>query len=141
MPKILSLSLITASLILAVTEFPSTTIAGTCASKCGPPPIQFTPGKLIRIEVVNSTRFPVKIQKPDITDPISLQPGQELQLQQKEATQPNMSLLFWDENGSPLQATISKPNFATLRVELRPTWGFRGDRAVYILDNGRVKIL
>ncbi len=141
MSKILSLSLMTVSLMLAVTEFPSATIAGTCASKCGSRPIQFTPGKLVRIEVVNSTRISLNIQKPDITEPISLQPGQKLLFQQREITQANMSLLFWDENGSPLQATISKPDFATLQIELRPNWRSRGDRAVYILDNGRVKIL
>ncbi len=116
-------------------------LAGTCASKCGPRPIQFSPGQRLRIEVVNRTPRQLHLQKPFTTAPISVQAGQELQLEQGDGTEPNISLLFWDETGLPLKATVSKPNFATLRVELRPTWYSPGDRAIYILDDGRVNVL
>ncbi|WP_277883761.1 hypothetical protein [Nostoc sp. FACHB-888] len=39
-----------------------------------------------------------------------------------------------------LQAIVSKPNFGTLRLELRPTWRSPGDRSLYIMDDGRVNM-
>jgi hypothetical protein len=140
MSKFISVALIATALILTATEYPSTTIAGTCASKCGPHPIEFKPGQLIRIEVVNSTPNIVKLEKPYTTGSLSLQPGQKLQLEQGNGTDPNMSLVFWNEAGLSLKAIASKPNFATLRVELRPYWYPPGDRTVYIRDDGRVNL-
>jgi hypothetical protein len=69
----------------------------------------------------------IKIQKPSGTDAISLSPGQKLNLEQIEDTEPNTSLIFWSETGLSLQAIVSKPNFGTLRLELRPTWRSPGD--------------
>jgi hypothetical protein len=40
-----------------------------------------------------------------------------------------------------LQAFLSKPDFATLRVEIRPGRLTNGDRSVYIRDDGRVNRL
>ncbi|MGF1675470.1 MAG: hypothetical protein ACFCUV_17570 [Rivularia sp. (in: cyanobacteria)] len=141
MSKLLSASLITTSLILGFTQSPSPTIAGTCASKCGAKPIQFTPGKPIRVEVVNRTPNLIYIEKPLSTKPIALQPGQQVQLEQGNGTEPNVSVVFWNENGLSLKANLSKPNFATLKVELRPEWRIGGDRGVYLRDDGRVTLL
>ena len=140
MSKLLSASLIT-SLILGFTANPSPIMAGTCASKCGAKPIQFTPGKPIRVEVVNKTPNLIYIEKPQSTNPIPLQPGQRVRLEQGNGTQPNISVIFWNENGLSLKANISKPNFATLEVELRPEWRIGGDRGVYLRDDGRVTLL
>ncbi len=128
-------------LILAATQKPNVTLAGTCASQCGPKPIQFTPGQYIRVEVLNSTCSLVKLEKLYGTDPIPLQPGQKLQLDQGDGVVPNVSLVFWDEMGSPLRAIVSKPNFGTLRVELRPNWHSPGDRSLYLREDGRVNVL
>ena len=115
--------------------------AGTCASNCGPRPLQFTPGQRIRTEVVNSTKREVKLQKPFIFGTVSLKAGGQMLLEHGDGTIDNTSLLFWHENGYSIKATVSKPNFATLLVELRPEWRSRGDRAIYILDNGQIQIL
>jgi hypothetical protein len=138
--KPLSFALIAATVLVASVNQPSETLAGTCASKCGSRPLQFTPGQRIRVEVVNSTPNPIKIQKPSGTDAISLSPGQKLNLEQIEGTEPNTSLIFWSETGLSLQGIVSKPNFGTLRLELRPTWRSPGDRSLYIMDDGRISV-
>ncbi|MDF5708122.1 MAG: hypothetical protein PUP90_10690 [Nostoc sp. S4] len=138
--KSLSFALIAFSVFTASINNPDITLAGTCASKCGPRPIQFTPGQHIQIEVVNSTPNLIRIQKPSGTDAISLNPGQKLNLEQIEGTEPNTSLIFWSEKGLSLQAIVSKPNFGTLRLELRPTWRAPGDRSLYIMDDGRINV-
>lgn len=141
MSKLLSATLIATALILGFTESPNPTIAGTCASKCGTKPIQFTPGTYIRVEVVNRTPNLIYIEKPQGTNPIPVQPGKKVRLEQGDGTEPNISLLFWNKNGLSLQANLSKPNFATLQVELRPEWRIGGDRGMYLRDDGRVQLL
>ncbi len=138
--KPLSFALVAATIVVTAINNPSNTLAGTCASKCGSRPIQFTPGQHIRVEVVNSTPNLIKIQKPSGTGAISLSPGQRLNLEQIEGTDPNTSLIFWSETGLSLQAIVSKPNFGTLRLELRPTWRSPGDRSLYIMDDGRINV-
>ncbi|ODG99358.1 hypothetical protein A4S05_04775 [Nostoc sp. KVJ20] len=135
----LSFALVAATIVVTHNN-PSNTLAGTCASKCGSRPIQFTPGQHIRVEVVNSTPNLIKIQKPSGTGAISLSPGQKLNLEQIEGTEPNTSLIFWSETGLSLQAIVSKPNFGTLRLELRPTWRSPGDRSLYIMDDGKINV-
>jgi hypothetical protein len=139
--KKLSLALIAATILVATIDYPSTTLAGTCASKCGAKPLQFKPGQHIRLEVINNTPNLVELERIQGTTPISLQPKQKLQFPQQDGSQPNLSLVFWDETGAPLQAVVSKPNFGTLRVEFRPTWRYPGDRSLYILGDGRINIL
>jgi hypothetical protein len=116
------------------------TLAGTCASDCGPRPIEFKPGQFIRVKVVNRTPRLLKLQKITATGTISLQPKQEITLEHGYGTTPNISLIFWDDTGLSLKAKISKPNFGTLYVELLPNWDFPGHRSVYILNNGRVEV-
>lgn len=139
--KPLSFALVVTTVLVAAINNPDAILAGTCASKCGRHPIQFTPGQHIRVEVVNSTPNLIKIQKPSGTDAISLSPGQKLNLEQIEGTEPNTSLMFWSEKGLSLQAIVSKPNFGTLRLELRPTLRSSGDRSLYITDDGRINVL
>ncbi len=59
---------------------------------------------------------------------------------QENATALNFSLLFWDDTGRSLDANISKPNFGTSRLELRPSNKFPGYRSLYILNDGRVNV-
>ena len=141
MYKLISGTLIATSLLIGTGEAFQSAFAGTCASKCGPRPIQFTPGKKVRLIVINKTPRLIYLEKTHGNKPISLQPGQKLQIEQGDGTEPNVSLLFWEQNGLALKANVRKPNFATLQIELRPEWRNRGDRAVYLDDNGRVKVL
>ncbi|HIK04980.1 MAG TPA: hypothetical protein IGS40_09720 [Trichormus sp. M33_DOE_039] len=138
--KKLPVVLAAATLLVTSISDSHTSLAGTCASNCGPRPLQFTPGQRIRLEVVNNTSNLIELEKIQGTRAIPLQPGQKLQFMQEDGKQPNLSLVFWDKTGSPLQAVVSKPNFATLRVEIRPTWRYPGDRSLYILNDGRVNV-
>ncbi|WP_427157651.1 hypothetical protein ACQFX9_18930 [Aliinostoc sp. HNIBRCY26] len=138
--KKLPVVLVAATLLVTSLGDSHTSLAGTCASNCGPRPLQFTPGQRIRLEVVNNTSNIVELERIQGYRPISLRPGQKLQFSQEDNTGQNLSLVFWDEAGSALQAVVSKPNLATLRVEIRPTWRYPGDRSIYILNDGRVSV-
>ena len=142
MSKLLSATLITtAFLVVGFSQNTDLTIAGTCASRCGVKPIQFTPGKHLRLEVINSTPNLIYVEKAQTTKPILLRPGQRLRLEQGDGTKQNISVMFWNENGLSLKANLSQLNFATLQVRLRPEWRIGGDRGVYIRDDGRVTVL
>ncbi|MEB3179099.1 MAG: hypothetical protein VKL59_08745 [Nostocaceae cyanobacterium] len=141
MPKLLPTTLIATSLLLGLAQYPSNTWAGTCTQpNCPPRSLQFTPGQRVRLLVVNTTSSLVQLQKVYGTDPIPLRPGQELVLNQGDGTQPNISLIFWDATGLPLQTNLSKPDDTTLRIELRPGGRPPGDRSIYILNDGHIKV-
>ncbi|MBD2296655.1 hypothetical protein H6G06_25020 [Anabaena sphaerica FACHB-251] len=140
MSKLISATLIATALLLTPTNNYQVTLAGTCASNCGPRPLQFTPGQYIRVQVVNRTPRVLKLEKLPEMRRISLEPGKEYSVDMESATEPNFSLLFWDDTGRSLQANVSKPNFGTLRLELRPSNQFPGYRSLYILNDGKVNV-
>jgi len=141
MPKLLPSTLIATTLLLTLAQYPLNTWAGTCTQpNCPPRPLQFTPGQRVKILVINTTSSLVQLQKVYGTDPIPLRPGQELVLNQGDGTQPNISLIFWDTTGLPLQTNLSKPDDTTLRIELRPGGRPPGDRSIYILNDGHIKV-
>ncbi|MEP0817416.1 MULTISPECIES: hypothetical protein [Trichocoleus] len=137
---LLAPALMTATLLFSQTQAISPAWAGTCASRCGPKPLQFTPGQRVSVEVVNQTASLVQVQKVFGTDPVPMRPGQELKFVQGGGTEPNISVYFWDETALPLQARLSQPNPKTLRIEIRPGGRPPGDRSVYLLNDGRVAI-
>jgi hypothetical protein len=141
MYKIVSTTLIAATILVGSVESLNPAMAQTCASKCGARPLQFTPGQLVQVEVINRTPRLLQLQRMEATESIQIQPGQVLKFDQAQITEPNMSLLFWDDTGRALKATVSKPNLARLRIELRPSWQQPGDRSVYLRDDGMVNIL
>ena len=132
--------LVAATLLLGPIERLSPTLAGTCASKCGSPPIEFTPGQRIRLQVVNRTMSLIQLQKLYGTDPVRLTPGQEVELDQGDGTAPNISIVFWDATGLPLRVITAKPDAQTLRVEIHLSGRPPGDRSVYVLSDGRVAV-
>lgn len=138
MLKILPTALIATTVLLATSNYPHATLAGTCASRCGVRPIQFIPGQRLQLQVVNATANLVKLEQIQDTKVIPLQPGQQLLLDNDQ--QRHISLVFWDETGLPLQAVPSQPNSGTLRVELRRSRSNPGDRSLDILGDGKVKI-
>ncbi|MBD2695036.1 hypothetical protein [Anabaena catenula] len=140
MTKLITATLIATVLLLTPSNKSHVTLAGTCASNCGPRPLQFKPGQYIRVEVVNRTPRVLKLDRFPEMQRMTLEPGKEYRLNQQSATEPNISLLFWDDTGRSLQAVVSKPNFGTLRLELRPSNRFPGDRSLNILDDGRINV-
>ncbi|WP_071190772.1 hypothetical protein [Trichormus sp. NMC-1] len=140
MTKLITATLIATVLLLTPSNKSHVTLAGTCASNCGPRPLEFKPGQYIRVEVVNRTPRVLKLDRFPEMQRMTLEPGKEYRLNQQSATEPNISLLFWDDTGRSLQAVVSKPNFGTLRLELRPSNQFPGDRSLNILDDGQVNV-
>jgi hypothetical protein len=141
MAKFLPATLMAATLLLATTPYPHPTLAMTCASKCGKPPLQFKPGQYIQLIVVNKTYSVVELERTPETEPISLEPGQELQLPHNERLQANLAILFWSEEGYALKMIASKPNLGKLRLEIYPSQIYPGDRSLYLREDGRVKVL
>jgi len=117
------------------------TVAGTCASNCGPQPLQFKPGQQVAVEIANRTFNLIHVQKVYGTDTVSLSPGQSLRVRQGDGTEPNVSVMFWDANGLPLKAVLSKSGDNLLRIQLRPSYDPPGDSSVYIQNDGRVRVL
>ncbi|MBE9237168.1 hypothetical protein IQ227_14305 [Anabaena aphanizomenioides LEGE 00250] len=138
--KLISSTLIATALLLTPTNNSHVTLAGTCASNCSPKPLQFKPGQYLRIQVVNRTPRVLTLDQLPEMRRISLAPGKEYTVDMENATAPNFSLLFWDDTGRSLDANVSKPNFGTLRLELRPSEKFPGYRSLYILNDGKVQV-
>ncbi len=111
-----------------------------CTVNCSSRQIQFTPGQLIRIFVVNRTDSLVQIEQVYGTDPIALLPNQEVEVDPNFGTRPNASLVFWDETTLPLRTILSRPDKNVLRVEILPGERPPGDRSVYVEDDGKVRI-
>ncbi|MEA5620563.1 hypothetical protein VB711_22375 [Cronbergia sp. UHCC 0137] len=137
MSKLIQATFIATALLLAPANYSQ---AGTCASNCGAKPLQFKPGQYIRVEIVNRTSSLVNLEQFPEMRQISLEPGQQFKFHQAGGTKSNFSMVFWNHGGTSLKAAVSKPNFGTLRVEIKPGNIYPGDRSVYILNDGRVSV-
>jgi hypothetical protein len=116
--------------------------AGTCASNCGVRPIRYKTGQLIKVEVVNFTSGLLLLEDVQASDPIPVAPSRTFRLTRRSATEaPNGSVVFWDSQGLPLEATIKQPKADVLRIEIRPSYYPPGSRSVYLRDDGTVAVL
>lgn len=114
--------------------------AQPCTANCGSRQIEFTPGQRIEVQMVNRTRSILQVEQVLRTDAVPLIPNQTLQLDPSFGTQPNISVVFWDETQLPVRAVLFRPQPNTLRIELFPGGQPPGDRSVYIENDGKVAI-
>ena len=115
--------------------------ARTCKNNCPAPVLQFTPGQRITVQVVNRAENRVEVEKVLGTKPISVAPGQQIEFERGGSTDPNLSVVFWDNTALALKSSLSKPNPNTLRIELKSERRYPpGDRSVYIRNDGRVDV-
>jgi hypothetical protein len=128
-----------AALMTAPTSFLEAGLAQTCASNCGDRQIQFTPGLPIRLEMVNRTSSLIQVEQVVRTSPIAILPGQVLEIDSRFGTEPNTSVVFWDETALAVRAVLFRPSPQTLRVEILPDSSL-GDRSIYIQNDGTVAI-
>ena len=141
-------TLLTITLLLMPINY-KLTLAGTCASRCGPAPLHFTPGQYIRVRVVNRSYGSVKLEQLPELRQTTLKPGQKLQFDLRGDALTEFSLMFWDDGGRYLKGVVSKPNFGTLVLEIRPnsrdypgdSYGALRYRSLYIRNNGQVSLL
>ena len=138
MSKLFSVVLVTAVLLM-VSDHDAKALAQPCTAYCRSHEIRFTPGQRVGLQLVNRTAGLVQIQQSGRMQPYPLRPGQEIRLAFGEGTQPNLSLLFWDETDLPVRTLLFRPEDNILRVEFLPSGSF-GDRSISILDDGRVVI-
>jgi hypothetical protein len=127
-------------ILLTQVSFPQATWAETCASECPPAVLQFTPGQYIQLQILNKTGNVVALEKLAGAAPLLLKPGEKVQFRRGGATDPNVSVVFWDTTGVFLKAKLIKTGTEQLLVELRPGGENPGDRSVYIKNDGRVDI-
>jgi hypothetical protein len=139
MSRLGSVILLAALLLLSAATQSDLSSAETCASKCKSRFIQFKPGQYLRLQVVNHTFNPVKLEKLPEMQRFTLLPGKQWQVIHP-GTAENLSLMFWNDRGNAIVAIASKPNLATLRLELRPSREFSGERSLYLLNDGRVEL-
>lgn len=134
-------TLLTTALLLIPIN-PRVALAETCASKCPPAPIHFTPGQYIRVQVVNHSYGEVKLEQLPELRKTTLKPGQKLQFDLEGGKWGDFSLMFWDDGGRHLKAEVLKPNFGTLVLEIRPNRrNYQGDRSLYLRSDGQVGVL
>jgi hypothetical protein len=115
-------------------------LAQNCTVRCGSRQIQFIPGQRVRLQMVNHTSSLVQIEQLSETDPVPLLPSQELEVNSYFGTEPNTSVVFWDETSLPVKAVLFRPETNILRIEIFPGGRPPGDRSVYIENDGHVKL-
>ncbi|WP_174763939.1 hypothetical protein [Anabaena sp. UHCC 0253] len=137
----ISATLLTTTLLLTPINSQET-LAQTCASNCGPAPLQFTPGQYIRVQVINRSYGAVRLEQLPVMRKKTLQHGEKFQFDLEGGNLDEFTLMFWDDGGRFVKGVVSKPNFGTLVLEIRPnSRNYPGDRSLYIRNDGRVSIL
>lgn len=114
-------------------------LAQTCTANCRSRQVQFTPGQAIRLQMVNRTDSLVQVQQVPLTDLIPLLPGSEVEVNSNFGTEPNLSVLFWDETSLAVRAVLFRPEPDVLRIELLPA-NAPGDRSIYVENDGKVRV-
>ncbi|NES84575.1 MAG: hypothetical protein F6K10_25990 [Moorea sp. SIO2B7] len=142
MYKILPIALTATTLVFIPNELPKSVLAGTCtaASSCGKQPLQFVPGEIITVEVVNRTASVIELQQLYATDPLTIIPGQTRSFLRGGSTDPNFSVVLWDVMGASLKVDLLKTAPRRLRIEVRPGGQITGDRTIYLRNDGRFDI-
>jgi hypothetical protein len=91
----------------------------------------------------------VKLEQLPELRKTTLKHGQKLQFDLRGGEFSDFSLMFWSDGVRYVKGVVSKPNFGTLVLEIRPnTQDYPGDsqvalryRSLYIRNDGRVSIL
>lgn len=128
----LVLSAITGSLPLAVQAEP-------CTYRCSSNQIRFEPAQPITIKFINHTNGLITLERILDMDMYWLRPQREYAIQTLVGADSDMSMVFWDDHNRAVSAVLHRPDAATLQVEFLPS-GFDSDRAVHIVNDGRVLV-
>jgi hypothetical protein len=93
------------------------------------------------VVVVNRTGSTINLENAGGDREVKLLPGQQLKFYRGGSTDPNLSVLFWEETETPLRAKLMQPKKNVLRVELSFAATKPGDRSFYIRNDGRIELL
>jgi hypothetical protein len=115
---------------------------GTCATQCGQPYLRFRPGQRIKVQVTNRTYKVLQVENALGGQPLNIQPRSTLQFYRGGGTDPNFSVVFWEETETPLRAVPSQLGKDTLKIDLNfAPRRSQGDRSVYLDNDGQVTVL
>ena len=114
-------------------------IAAECVYRCGSDEIQYAPGQALKLEIVNNTRMQINLERVLDFDPYAMRPGQTVELSTTVGNGADLSVVFWEDDYRPVDVRLHRPEVGTLQIEFLPSGSF-GDRAVHVVNDGRVLI-
>ena len=132
-----ALSLIALPLIAQIA--PQSAQAAPCTYQCESGKIRFTPGQPLTIEFVNKTNGLINLERIMDINLHWLRPQTDFAIQTLVGVDPDMSMVFWDENNQAVNAVLHRPDAETLQIEFLPS-GSDSDRAVHVSNDGRVLV-
>jgi hypothetical protein len=119
-----------------------TTEPGTCATQCGQPYLRFRPGQRIKVQVTNRTYKVLQVENALGRTPLNIQPRSTVQFYRGGGTDPNFSVVFWEQTETPLRAIPSQMGKDMLKIDLNfAPRRSQGDRSVYLDNDGQVTVL
>lgn len=125
--------------LIALPLLPSSVAAAPCTYRCESSEIRFTPGQPLTIEFVNKTNGLINLERIMDINLHWLRPHTEFEIKTAVGVDPDMSLIFWDDKNRAVDAVLHRPDTDTLQIEFLPS-AAEGDRAVHIVNNGRVLV-
>jgi hypothetical protein len=135
---------LTALLVLGLptVALAQTTEPGTCATQCSKPYLRFRPGQRIKVQVTNRTYKVLQVENALGGQPLNIQPRSTVQFYRGGGTDPNFSVVFWEQTETPLRAIPTQLGKDTLKIDLNfaPRRG-QGDRSIYLDNDGQVIVL
>ncbi|NJM46391.1 MAG: hypothetical protein HC860_09595 [Alkalinema sp. RU_4_3] len=115
---------------------------GTCATQCSKPYLRFRPGQRIKVQVTNHTYKVLQVENALGGAPLNIQPRSTVQFYRGGGTDPNFSVVFWEETETPLRAVPSQIGKDMLKIDLNfAPRRSQGDRSVYLDNDGQVIVL
>jgi hypothetical protein len=138
-PRLLAAMLVLGLPTIALAE---TIEPGTCATQCGKPNLRFRPGQRIKVQVTNRTYKVLQVENALGGQPLNIQPRSTVQFYRGGGTDPNFSVVFWEETETPLRAIPTQLGKDTLKIDLNfAPRRSQGDRSIYLDNDGQVTVL
>lgn len=113
--------------------------AEPCTYQCASGEMRFVPGQPLTIEFVNKTNSLINLERVLDIKLHWLRPHTDFEIQTNVGVDPDMSMVFWDDDNKAVDAVLHRPNKNTLQIEFLPS-GAEGDRAVHVSNDGRVLV-
>ena len=125
--------------LLAFSLFAQSAQAQPCTYQCESNQIRYVPGQPLTIEFVNKTNGLINLERVLDIKLHWLRPQTEFSIQTNVGVDPDMSMVFWNDDNKAVNAVLHRPDADTLQVEFLPS-GSDSDRAVHVSNDGRVLV-
>ena len=125
--------------LLALPLLSQSAQAVPCTYQCESGQIRFVPGQPLTIEFVNKTNGLINLERILDIKMHWLRPHTDFAIQTRVGVDPDMSMVFWNDDSKAVNAVLHRPDAETLQVEFLPS-GSDSDRAVHVSNDGRVLV-